>query len=615
MCGGTASASDAVAAQRGLSPRVRGNHDRHACDVVVSGSIPACAGEPRRAWLRARLRGVYPRVCGGTAFWWFAAKISLGLSPRVRGNPVLVAGGRAGRGSIPACAGEPCPATGRAPSGRVYPRVCGGTGRIIDTYGGDTGLSPRVRGNLRDRRMGIRRHGSIPACAGEPSATTPTTSRTGVYPRVCGGTRRWSLGDREHMGLSPRVRGNQRPARQAAGRGGSIPACAGEPCPAAAASSSARVYPRVCGGTPGGAPSSEWAPGLSPRVRGNPLDPVAGRLARGSIPACAGEPPTNSLAMAKPRVYPRVCGGTPRAPRGNLTFWGLSPRVRGNRRRGDVQPALAGSIPACAGEPSPSSTRAPAWRVYPRVCGGTRSSSMAGSRSMGLSPRVRGNHSRSPKSDFCPGSIPACAGEPRRRATTSSMRRVYPRVCGGTDVSAIKMSAWPGLSPRVRGNHVGRAVRQAVGGSIPACAGEPTKGGTRASQGRVYPRVCGGTVELLALALAGAGLSPRVRGNRAAVPILVTVIGSIPACAGEPRGRVLDSERSRVYPRVCGGTPWRRAASPRAAGLSPRVRGNLQPPRQLQPIGGSIPACAGEPSSSAWCAAGSWVYPRVCGGT
>ena len=32
----------------GLSPRVRGNHDVVWDDIAETGSIPACAGEPKR---------------------------------------------------------------------------------------------------------------------------------------------------------------------------------------------------------------------------------------------------------------------------------------------------------------------------------------------------------------------------------------------------------------------------------------------------------------------------------------------------------------------------------------------------------------------------------------
>ena len=51
----------------GLSPRVRGNHARRPDAVHRRRSIPACAGEPAKSDLRQSRRGVYPRVCGGTA--------------------------------------------------------------------------------------------------------------------------------------------------------------------------------------------------------------------------------------------------------------------------------------------------------------------------------------------------------------------------------------------------------------------------------------------------------------------------------------------------------------------------------------------------------------------
>ena len=51
-----------------------------------------------------------------------------------------------------------------------------------------------------------------------------------------------------------------------------------------------------------------------------------------------------------------------------------------------------------------------------------------------------------------------------------------------------------------------------------------------------------------------------------------------------------------VYPRVCGGTRARSAGEPKAHGLSPRVRGNLSGVISVVSCVGSIPACAGEPS-------------------
>ena len=51
-----------------------------------------------------------------------------------------------------------------------------------------------------------------------------------------------------------------------------------------------RVYPRVCGGTPGGGCDVYDVIGLSPRVRGNHKTPKGLTAEQRSIPACAGEP-------------------------------------------------------------------------------------------------------------------------------------------------------------------------------------------------------------------------------------------------------------------------------------------------------------------------------------
>ena len=77
---------------------------------------------------------------------------------------------------------------------------------------------------------------------------------------------------------------------------------------------------------------------------------------------------------------------------------------------------------------------------------------------------------------------------------TSDRPRVYPRVCGGTRTLIWKMRTGRGLSPRVRGNHSAATVALAYLGSIPACAGEPAGDSATLLPTRVYPRVCGGTL-------------------------------------------------------------------------------------------------------------------------
>ena len=220
-----------------------------------------------------------------------------------------------------------------------------------------------------------------------------------------------------------------------------------------------------------------------------------------------------------------------------------------------MQPTRAArSIPACAGEPLPSGRLGKRQRVYPRVCGGTPGNSLTATSISGLSPRVRGN--RLPgRSSFPPHrSIPACAGEPGLPLSRHTIARVYPRVCGGTvDAADIRRGA-AGLSPRVRGNQLTTTVDTFYIRSIPACAGEPPSASLDWQWTAVYPRVCGGTIELIRDGVLCPGLSPRVRGNLVVLLGEMAEKGSIPACAGEPGGPSVNSSPPTVYPRVCGGT-------------------------------------------------------------
>ena len=335
----------------------------------------------------------------------------------------------------------------------------------------------------------------------------------GVYPRVCGGTVLSVCSLIAAMGLSPRVRGNRPAAGPHRRRPGSIPACAGEPAVRMRQRGLEPVYPRVCGGT--WAHLTRKAPmgGLSPRVRGNPAYPPSPNRPARSIPACAGEPRRWTARAGYGSVYPRVCGGTPWLIRRGRPVWGLSPRVRGNLIPAAAGMTRMRSIPACAGEPTPVPSPASAVPVYPRVCGGTSAPPYRRAAGRGLSPRVRGNLAKRTSSRRCGRSIPACAGEPDGGLAGQQVGRVYPRVCGGTASSTSPGPMLAGLSPRVRGNLTQGFLRLVPLRSIPACAGEPAPASQLPMRQWVYPRVCGGTGGDGRLPASGDGLSPRVRGN------------------------------------------------------------------------------------------------------
>ena len=233
----------------GLSPRLRGNLPLECGFPIGFRSIPALAGEPVTPSPVRISVTVYPRACGGTNTKEEEDRFVVGLSPRLRGN--LIGGTLAldCQRSIPALAGEPRRALAPLGNVAVYPRACGGTTSPARVRSMVRGLSPRLRGNHRLTACAGSGARSIPALAGEPKLYYTFTRSYGVYPRACGGTaRRGFLVDAD-LGLSPRLRGNPAAARAELMGIRSIPALAGEPSVRIPRAVSSEVYPRACGGT------------------------------------------------------------------------------------------------------------------------------------------------------------------------------------------------------------------------------------------------------------------------------------------------------------------------------------------------------------------------------
>ena len=314
--------------------------------------------------------------------------------------------------------------------------------------------------------------------------------------------------------------------------------------------------------------------GVSPRARGNVVDPHVAVDDAGSIPASAGERGIGPAPAAGNKVYPRERGGTfarPILERGNV---GLSPRARGNGRPGDPGQAHAGSIPASAGERRRQELTAAQGRVYPRERGGTMQVQITLNPQMGLSPRARGNEREALVENRADGSIPASAGERGPQPLAGNPVKVYPRERGGTWIIVPIASTRKGLSPRARGNVQERGGGFPRAGSIPASAGErnrclrrhtnirvyPRERGERTVTGEscdengVYPRERGGTMRPLLHPLQNVGLSPRARGNGSVRLAAGRRVGSIPASAGERAWRASRSRSIWVYPRERGGT-------------------------------------------------------------
>ena len=174
-------------------------------------------------------------------------------------------------------------------------------------------------------------------------------------------------------------------------------------------------------------------------------------------------------------LYSALGGGTPMFGTGTVITDGLSPRGRGNPHSTPNATIIVGSIPAWAGEPACPRRRQPTWRVYPRVGGGTASITHQATSRTGLSPRGRGNLIDLASQRKAKGSIPAWAGEPDAHDLVNTVAGVYPRVGGGTAVTALASLSARGLSPRGRGNRRAPGRRNGAEWSIPAWAGEPLR--------------------------------------------------------------------------------------------------------------------------------------------
>jgi len=207
-CGGTDPAMRAFLHRWGLSPRVRGNRPDRRHSRPRRGPIPAGAGEPQMMEAGQAFFTAYPRGCGGTAMRAIVTPSLWGLSPRVRGNPLIAAKAAACAGPIPAGAGEPAQSAKGPPRCWAYPRGCGGTANVAGVGQMMAGLSPRVRGNPQKQGSGITGAGPILAGAGEPSSDWPARPEQRAYPRGCRGTASPRPQPTSPGGLSPRVRGN-----------------------------------------------------------------------------------------------------------------------------------------------------------------------------------------------------------------------------------------------------------------------------------------------------------------------------------------------------------------------------------------------------------------------
>ena len=189
----------------------------------------------------------------------------------------------------------------------------------------------------------------------------------------------------------------------------------------------------------------------------------------------------------------------------------------------------------------------------------------------------------------------------------------HPRVCGEHLIHTSKPNDTTGSSPRMRGTRYFAVTNARIGGIIPAYAGNTGELAKMLRQNGDHPRVCGEHVGLLFFGFDFAGSSPRMRGTLVASVPALSHLGIIPAYAGNtinnPRKRILTGD----HPRVCGEHLELSTVASATQGSSPRMRGThvYNPP--AYPVGGIIPAYAGNTTDVLGGVRVDGDHPRVCG--
>ena len=200
----------------------RGRHDSH-------GFIPACAGEPSRRRLASWIDKVHPCVRRGAHPPDLQSRPARGSSLRAQGSRPDVPERALRGGFIPACAGEPPSIRGTTSGRRVHPCVRRGASVPMAAAAHDGGSSLRAQGSPNANEGEEIPAGFIPACAGEPSPEWRRAFRCRVHPCVRRGALR-SWGDcRNAGGSSLRAQGSRHVQVVSGNHVGFIPACAGEP--------------------------------------------------------------------------------------------------------------------------------------------------------------------------------------------------------------------------------------------------------------------------------------------------------------------------------------------------------------------------------------------------
>ena len=251
--------------------------------------------------------------------------------------------------------------------------------------------------------------------------------------------------------------------------------------------------------------------------------------------------------------------------------------------------------------------------VYPRVYGERQEQILWHVIDAGLSPRIRGTVNVVIQTINVYRFIPAYTGNGPGRQRSRIGLTVYPRVYGERWLWASLFVAGAGLSPRIRGTALRSATCHRPARFIPAYTGNGSSSLVPLHAVPVYPRVYGERDDDQALGVNAGGLSPRIRGTASRNGMQPFAMRFIPAYTGNGPCCECFGARNAVYPRVYGERAQGLPPGLGNAGLSPRIRGTDRQSESIWRRGRFIPAYTGNGYRPLLISGLITVYPRVYG--
>ena len=198
---------------------------------------------------------------------------------------------------------------------------------------------------------------------------------------------------------------------------------------------------------------------------------------------------------------------------------------------------------------------------------------MEGQAQLGSSPLARGTQNNRLSILLISGLIPARAGNTLLKKTPRGPPGAHPRSRGEHRPAISIWIPFRGSSPLARGTRKTAFKELSLIGLIPARAGNTRELQRRCAGARAHPRSRGEHIENPKARLPSPGSSPLARGTRKEALEVIQLTGLIPARAGNTQSPEQQFRSLRAHPRSRGEHQLLRRADSPSLGSSPLARG------------------------------------------